>query len=63
MSKVSTGLLILDCVYEQFSAFVVWRKRNEAHFLAVRAEKEEKKAAKKAEKAAEANAPNLTDDE
>ena len=34
--RKSTGLLILDCVYKLFEAFVLWRKANEDHFAAKR---------------------------
>lgn len=49
----STGLLILDCVYKLFEAFVLWRKANDDYFLARKAKREaEELAADEAERVA-----------
>jgi len=48
------ALLVLDCIYELFSAFVMWRKKNDDYFLAKKAIKDFERAEDEArEKAAD----------
>ena len=50
----SPALLVLDCIYELFSAFVMWRKKNDDYFLAKKAIKDFERAEEEArEKAAD----------